>query len=324
MIVVFGLIEPDKFLRGTTFASIFSTQAVIVVLTLGLLVPLTADEYDLSIAGNLGFCSMLIAALNVNSGMPIFWACLIGVLAGLVVGFVNGFLVVGLEVSSFIATLGTGTVLGGLALAVSNQQTIGGVSSHLVTLANNRFLGLSHAFYFSIALALVLWYVLDLTPVGRRLLFVGNGAEVSRLSGISVGRLRWGALMLAGGGAGLAAVINVGIIGAADPTSSSGFLLPAYAAAFLGATTISPGRFNVPGTVITVFFLFTGFTGLQLLGVPAWVQQVFYGGALVIAVAFAQSAQTRRIGNLMRTLRRGERRTLSQTIDEGPADGVPS
>ena len=163
----------------------------------------------------------------------------------------------------------------------------------------------------------MLWYVLDLTPVGRRLLFVGNGAEVSRLSGISVGRLRWGALMLAGGGAGLAAVINVGIIGAADPTSSSGFLLPAYAAAFLGATTISPGRFNVPGTVITVFFLFTGFTGLQLLGVPAWVQQVFYGGALVIAVAFAQSAQTRRIGNLMRTLRRGERRTLSQTIDEG-------
>lgn len=324
MIGVFGLIEPDKFLRGTTFASIFSTQAVIVVLTLGLLLPLTADEYDLSIAGNLGFCSMLIAALNVNSGMPILWACVIGVLAGLVVGFVNGFLVVGLEVSSFIATLGTGTVLGGLALAVSNQQTIGGVSAHLVTLANDRFLGLSHAFYFSIALALIVWYVLDLTPVGRRLLFVGNGAEVARLSGISVGRLRWGALTVAGGAAGLAAVINVGIIGAADPTSSSGFLLPAYAAAFLGATTISPGRFNAVGTVITVFFLFTGFTGLQLLGVPAWVQQVFYGGALVIAVAFAQSAQTRRLSSLMRTLRRGERRTLSQAIDEGPVDGVAS
>ncbi len=290
MIVVFGIIEPSSFLKGTTFASIFSTQSVVLVLTLGLILPLTCDEYDLSIASNLGFCTTLIAALNVNSGVPIIPACLIGVAAGTVVGLFNGLLVLGLGVSSFIATLGTGTVLGGLALAVSNQQTIAGVSPKLIELANDRLFGLSYPFYFAMVVVIVLWWFLDFTPTGRRLLFIGNGAEVARLSGIPVNRLRWMALTLAGFAAGLAAVLNVGIIGAADPTSSSTELLPAYAAAFLGATTISPGRFNALGTAITVFFLYTGFTGLQLLGVPAWVQQVFYGGALIIAVAFAQSS----------------------------------
>jgi ribose transport system permease protein len=290
MIIGFGIIEPSSFLKGTTFASIFSTQSVVLVLTLGLILPLTCDEYDLSIASNLGFCTTLIAALNVNSGIPIVWACIIGVAAGTVVGFFNGLLVIALEVSSFIATLGVGTVLGGLALAVSNQQTIAGVSPKLIELANDRLFGLSYPFYFAMVVVAVLWWFLDFTPTGRRLLFIGNGAEVARLSGIPVNRLRWMALTMAGFAAGLAAVLNVGIIGAADPTSASTELLPAYAAAFLGATTISPGRFNALGTAITVFFLYTGFTGLQLAGVPAWVQQVFYGGALVIAVAFAQSS----------------------------------
>jgi ribose transport system permease protein len=290
MIIGFGLIEPSSFLKGTTFASIFSTQSVVLVLTLGLILPLTADEYDLSIASNLGFCTTLIAALNVNSGVPIVYACIIGVAAGTLVGLVNGFLVIGLQVDSFIATLGTGTVLGGLALAVSNQQTIAGVSPKLIELANDRLFGLSYPFYFAMVVAACIWWFLDFTPTGRRLLFIGNGAEVARLSGIPVNRLRWTALTLAGALAGLAAVLNVGIIGAADPTSSTSLLLPAFAGAYLGATTISPGRFNALGTVITVFFLYTGFTGLQLAGVPAWVQQVFYGGALVIAVAFAQSS----------------------------------
>jgi ribose transport system permease protein len=294
VIVVFGAVEPSSFLSTANFSSIFGTQATLVVLTLGLLLPLTTGDYDLSVASNLGFSAMIVASLNVNEHMPIVWSIVVAIAAGLGVGFLNGLFVVGFGVSSFIVTLGTGTILTGLALAVSHQLTIGGVSSELVGIVDDKALGLSHSFYFAMVVTILLWYVLDFTPVGRRLLFVGHGPDVARLGGIAVNRLRWGALTLAGGLSAVAGVLNVGTVGAADPTSSAGFLLPAYAAAFLGATTISPGRFNPWGTVVTVYFLVTGFTGLELLGVPPWVEQVFYGCALVLAVTLAQLASRRR------------------------------
>jgi ribose transport system permease protein len=295
-IVAFGIVEPQTFLTRHNFETIFSFQAVTLILTLGLLLPLTTGDFDLSIASNLGFSSMLVAVLNVNHHMPILSAVALALLAGVVIGLVNAFVVVVVGVNAFIVTLATGTVLSGLTLAVSDQATVAGVSNGLVSFFGYRIGGLTVAFYIAILLAVALWYLIDFTPVGRRLLFVGTGAEVARLSGVRVARLRWGALIGAAVFASFAGVVNVATVGAADPTSASGYLLPAYAAAFLGATTISPGRFNVWGTVVTVYFLVTGFTGLQLLGIASWIQQVFYGGALVIAVALAQVAARRRAG----------------------------
>jgi ribose transport system permease protein len=130
-------------------------------------------------------------------------------------------------------------------------------------------------------------------PVGRRLLFVGRGRSVARLSGIHVARLRWGALVVSGLISAFAGVLYAGTLGSADPTSGLSFLLPAFAAAFLGATTIMPGRFNPLGSIAAVYFLVTGITGLQLLGVQTFVQQLFYGGALVLAVALSQLARRR-------------------------------
>ena len=125
---------------------------------------------------------------------------------------------------------------------------------------------------------------------------------MSRLSGIRVGRLRWGALVASATLAALAGVTYAGTTGAADPSSGLQFLLPAYAAAFLGATAIQPGRFNPWGSIIAVYFLVTGITGLQLLGVESYVQQLFYGGALVLAVALSQLARRREVpGDLRRT-----------------------
>lgn len=294
VIVVFSIAEPDRFLTTRNFENIFSFQAVTLILTLGLLLPLTTGDFDLSIAPNLGFSSMLIAVLNVHHGMSTPVAVAVALAFGVVVGAFNAFVVVVLEVNAFIVTLASGTVLAGLTLAVSDQATVGGVTPDLVSLVGHRWFGLTAAFYLAIALAVVLWFVFDLTPLGRRLLFVGANAEVARLSGIRVSRLRWGALIGSGVFSALAGAIGVGVVGAADPTSSAGYLLPAYAAAFLGATTISPGRFNVWGTVVTVYFLVTGFAGLQLLGIASWIQQVFYGGALLLAVALAQLAARRR------------------------------
>jgi ribose transport system permease protein len=140
---------------------------------------------------------------------------------------------------------------------------------------------------------MLVWYVLSYTAIGWRLLFVGRGREVARLSGIDVDRARLGALIVSSSFGALAGVLYAGTTGAADPTSGLTYLLPAFAAAFLGATSILPGRFNPIGATIAVYFLVTGITGLSIIGISTFVQNLFYGGALVIAVTLSQIVRGR-------------------------------
>lgn len=296
-VLVFGILRPDTFLTTSNFTTIFGSQAILVVLTLALLAPLTAGDYDLSVAATMTLSCMTLALLNVNHGWSIWTSILAALGVGLAVGIVNGALVVLVEIDSLIATLGTSTFIAGIVLWISDSQTISGVSDTLIDLVVvNRFLGIPLEFYYGIALGVVILYVFELMPVGRRLLFVGRGRSVARLSGIRVARLRWGALAASGVISAFAGVLYAGTLGSADPTSGLSFLLPAFAAAFLGATTIMPGRFNAIGSIAAVYFLVTGITGLQLLGVQTFVQQLFYGGALVLAVALSQLARRRDAG----------------------------
>jgi ribose transport system permease protein len=156
-----------------------------------------------------------------------------------------------------------------------------------------RLFGIPLAFYYAILMAAVIWYVFGYTSVGRRLLFVGRGREVARLSGIQVDRVRFFSLLSSSLIAALAGILYAGTIGAADPNSGNTFLLPAFAAAFLGATAITPGRFNPVGSVVAVYFIVIGITGLTMLGIQSFVQNLFYGGALVLAVALSQLVRKR-------------------------------
>ena len=294
VVVVFGILRPDTFLTTANFSTIFGSQAVLVVLTLALLPPLTAGDYDLSVAATMGLAGMALAILNVNHGWSIGMSIAAAIGIGLLVGIINGAIIVLLGLDSLIVTLGTSTFISGVILWISNSQTISGVSIDLIdNVVVKQFLGIPYAFYYGIALGLIMFYVFEFIPLGRRLLFVGRGRSVARLSGIRVKRLRWGAFVTSGVISAFAGVLYVGTLGSADPTSSLSFLLPAFAAAFLGATTIMPGRFNPLGSIAAVYFLVTGITGLQLLGVQTFVQQLFYGGALVLAVALSQLARRR-------------------------------
>jgi ribose transport system permease protein len=294
VIAVFGAIRPDTFLSWANFSTILGSQAVLVVVTLGLIVPLTAGDYDLSIASVLTLSAMLVAVLNVWAGLPIVAAILLALAAGVLVGFLNGFFVIYFRIHSLIVSLGMGTFIHGLTLWFSDTQTISGVSINLVrAVIITRLLGVPLAFYYALILAIVIWYVFSYTALGQRLLFVGRGREVARLSGINVDRMRWGCLMVSAFLGALAGVIYAGTIGAADPNSGLTYLLPAFAAAFLGATSIQPGRFNPIGSVIAVYFLVTGITGLSILGVSTFVQDLFYGGALIIAVTLSQIVRGR-------------------------------
>jgi ribose transport system permease protein len=290
VIILFGALEADTFLTAANFETIFGSQAVLVVLTLGLLFPLTAGDYDLSVASVLTMSAMIVALLNVNQGWPVGLAIVAALAAGVLVGVVNGMLVTLLEAESLVVTLGSGAFVSGLVFWMSDSNTIGGVSEALSDAVIVReLLGIPLSFFYGLALCVAVWYVLEYRPIGRRLLFVGRGRNVARLSGVRVERVRFGALVASAAVGGLAGVLYAGTIGGADPSSGTSFLLPAYAAAFLGATSIVPGRFNPWGSILAVYFLVTGVTGLQLLGADSYVQQLFYGGALILAVALSQA-----------------------------------
>jgi ribose transport system permease protein len=293
--IVFGILRPNTFLTSANLSSILASQAVLVVVTLALIIPLTAGDYDLSVASIVGLSAMLVAILNVNLGWPVGMALLAALLAGLLVGLVNGALVVLLQIDSLIVTLGMSTFVTGIVLWISGSNTVSGVSQNLVRpIIVWRLLGVPLEFFYALGVGLIVWYVFRYMPVGKRVLVVGRGREVARLSGIRVGAVRWGALVCSATIAAFGGILYAGTSGAAGPSSGLELLLPAFAAAFLGATTIQPGRFNAWGTLIAVYFLVTGITGLQLMGAESYVQNLFYGAALVLGVAFSQVVRRRR------------------------------
>lgn len=295
VVLVFSLLRPDTFPTAANFQTIFGTQSVQLVITLGLLIPLTAGEFDLSVAAVMGFGATMIGWLNVNHHWAISLAIVATLAIGLFIGAVNALLVVRIGVPSLIATLGTGTLITGIGFGISNSVTIGGISQGLINaMTHSLLLGLPVAFFIGVLGCFLLWYVFDFTPTGRHLLFVGEGREVARLAGLRVDRMRAGSLIASALVCTIAGIMQAGVVGAADPGGGASFLLPAFAGAFLGQTAIKPGRFNPWGTFVAVYFLVTGITGLQLLGAQGWVQDVFYGASLVIAVSLARVAAYRR------------------------------
>ncbi len=295
LILVLGWFKPDQMFAWNSYAVMFGSTAMIVVLTLGLLIPLTTGDFDLSVASTMALASMLIAVLNVRMGWSIEGAIVMALLAGMAVGAVNAVFVLWFGIHSLIVTLGTGYFINGVVLWISGSNVISGVSMDLVNaVILTRFFGIPLGFWFATVLTVVIWYVFQHTALGRRLLFVGRGREGARLSGVNVSRVRAGSLIASGAIAALAGVLYTGMRGAADPSSALSFLLPAFAAAFLGSTTLYPGRFNAPGAFVAVFFLSTGIMGLNFLGVPSFVQNLFYGGGLVVAVSISQLIRKRR------------------------------
>lgn len=292
VIVAFSLARPDTFATAENFQAIFGSQAVLLIVTMGLLVALTAGEFDLSIAGVLNMSLVLVGYLNVEQGWPIGVAVLAALAVGVLIGLFNAFFVIVVGIESIVVTLGTGTLLLGLSLGIKNLA-IPGISDSLIDVVRTELLGIQLGFWYGLLLTALVWYVFRYTPLGRYLFFVGAGRDVAKLAGIRVNRIRVGALVASAGAAALGGVMLAGLLGASDPNAGSAYLLPAFAGAFLGSTAITPGRFNPWGSFIAVYFLVTGITGLQLMGLSGWIEQVFYGGSLVLAVTFSRLAAKR-------------------------------
>jgi ribose transport system permease protein len=293
MALYFYVQVPDTFATHGTFSSIFGSQQVLVFLAMSALVTLAVGEFDLSVAAVMGLTATTIPVLAGVHGMDVWLACLIGVGAAVLAGAVNAFFVVVMDVSSFVVTLGTGTLMTGIAQFISGTNIVSVNSPGLADFATADVLGMPISFYYGIALALFLAYVLSWTPVGRSMVFVGANREVARLAGIRVQQVRFGAYIAGGLLAGLSGLLLVATVGGFDSASSASYLLPALAAVFLGTAVVQPGAFNPIGTLVAIYFLTTGIFGLQLLGYSGWIQNAFYGAGLVVAVTLAKVVRDR-------------------------------
>lgn len=296
MIVVYGLAAPSTFLTVGTFDTIAGSQEPLVFISFALLVTFLVGEFDLSVASMLGLSATLLPVLYTLHHVALPLAIIISVLAGVVAGAVNGFLVIVVRVSPIVATLGTGTLWLGVALGISNLETVGGLPSSIANISNWPLFGLPISFYYGILLMLVIAYVIRYTPVGRHAIFVGANREVARLAGIRVNRIRFLTYVMSGTLCGVGGAILVCGLGGFDPSSSQSYLLPGFSAVFLGTAVVKPGTFNPVGTMIAIYFLNTGIVGLEVLGVSGWVSDVFYGAALVIAVSVSALVRRRQLG----------------------------
>ncbi len=287
LIAGYSLFVPS-FFSVSTFQIVLGSQATQIVITLAVVVALLGGEFDLSVANVMAVAATAVVTLNTDYAWPIGWTILAVIAAALAFGALNAFISVRIGVPSIITTLGSGTLLMGAANGWAGSAPRAGVDQRLIDFVSLDVLGAPLAIYVTFAIGIGIYYVLEHTPAGRAFVFSGQNAEVARLAGIRVARMRSASLVWSSLLSSVAGILLVGITGASVPAVASGYLLPAFAGAFLGSTVIRPGRFNVAGVFIAIYFLVTGVTGLQLLGYTGWVNDVFYGFSLVLAVVLTQ------------------------------------
>lgn len=287
MIGVYSALEPSTFATGGTFKVIFGFGSVpYIFLSMAFLCTVIVGEFvDLSVASILGLCATVVPVLTVFDHFSVAVASLIAVAVGISAGAINGLLVVYVGVNTIVVTLGMSTLLTGIALEIAHLGAVSGLSISFGKLALANVGGLPVSFYYGLGITLLFAYVLAFTPLGRHMQFVGANREVSRLAGVRVNAIRFGAFVAAGALCGLGGVVVAAGVGGFDPSTSVTYLLPTVSAAFLGTAVIRPGRFNPLGAFVAVYFLATGIIGLQELDNGAgWISDVFYGAALIIAV----------------------------------------
>ncbi|MFT3873914.1 MAG: ABC transporter permease [Nocardioides sp.] len=275
---------------------VLGNNAVVLLLALAALFPLVCGFFDFSLGSTAVFASVLCAGLQTKSGLPLIVAIIIPLLISVGIGLLNGLFVTRFKMSPFVTTLGMATLFSGVTIWYCNGRTfVLDGSSALISFGSSRWFDLPAVFFVVLIVAAVIWYFFRHTPYGRSLYAIGSNATSARLVGVPVDRNVWTAFVVSALISGLAGVLLLGRQGSATAVDGGSLLFPALAAVFLGATAITPGFFNVVGTVISAVFVSISVSGLTLMGASGWATNVFNGGALLLAVGLSTYLGRRRL-----------------------------
>jgi ribose transport system permease protein len=278
--------------------NVLGNQGVIGLLALAIMIPLVCGEFDFSVGSIAGFTQVLCAGFMARQGWPLPLVIVLVIAIGALIGLNTGYTVAKVGVNSLIVTLGVASVLLGVVnWYTGGQSIINGISKSLIDVGSSNFFGIPGTIYILAVVAVLVWYLLEHTPYGRYLHSIGSNREAARLVGLPVQRYVMLAFVLSGTLASIAGVLLVARNGVANPQVGTVFTtLQALSAAFLGATAFKPGRFTVPGTLVAIFFLAFTVTGLSLAGVDNWINDVFNGAALFVAVLISTIIGRHRAG----------------------------
>lgn len=295
LIALFSILLPNTFPTALNLRAIISDKSIIALLSLAAMIPMVAGRIDLTVGYGIVLWHILAISLQVWYGLPWAVAVLIVLLLGALVGFMNGILVEIAKIDAFIATLGTGTVLYALALWHTGGRQVVGVLPQGFYAVNGTFVfGLPITGFYILGITIALWLILEYTPVGRYLYAIGANQTAAALNGIPTRKFVVGAFVTSGVMTALAGVLLASKLRIGQASVGLEFLLPALVGAFLGSTTIKPGRVNVWGTIVGVAILAVGISGIQQFGGSFWVEPMFNGLTLLVAIGIAGYAQRKK------------------------------
>lgn len=297
LIVLFSIMLPDTFPTALNLRSIIANKTIIAILSLAAMIPMACGRIDLTIGYGIVLWHILAISLQTMFGLPWPVAVVIVLLLGALTGLLNGLLVEVAKIDSFIATLGTGTVIYAIALwHTGGRQVVGVLPDGFLALNGTFLFGLPITGYYVLALALVMWIIFEYSPIGRYVYAIGASPKAAALNGIPVRRFVVGAFIVSGTLSAVAGVLLASRLRIGQASVGLEYLLPALVGAFLGSTTIKPGRVNVWGTMIGVIILAVGIAGIQQIGGSFFVEPLFNGVTLLVAIGIAGYAQRRRGG----------------------------
>jgi len=285
------------FPTSANLRNVAANESILVIVALAAMVPMVAERFDLSVGAIVATSAITTAKMLTAWNFPVVAGIVGGILVGAVIGLVNGVIIAHYNANSLVITLGMSTLLAGVGSYLTGNNTLLGVPQSLLNFGNLSWLGIPRPVWLFVIVALIVAFVLGGTVFGRRLLATGSNESAARLVGMPVSRTILIALVISGALSGLAGVLLLARTGSAAAGVGSGYTLPAVAAIFLGSTTIRPGRFTVIGTLVGVFFVAISVNGLTLAGAQDWVEPVFNGGAVVVAVAAAAILAKKRLGS---------------------------
>lgn len=295
LIVLFSIMLPDTFPTWLNARSILADKSIIALLALAATLPMMAGRIDLTVGFGIVLWHIMAISFQVKYGIPWPMSIVLIIVCAGFVGLVNGVLVEVAKVDAFVATLGTGTILYALALwHTDGRQIIGTLPPAFLAINSASPLGIPVPAFYVVGLAVILWIVTERLPIGRFVYAIGANEKAAALNGIPVRRYVIGVFVASGVITGLAGCVLGAKLRIGQANVGLDFLLPALVGAFLGSTTIKPGRVNVWGTVCGILILAVGISGIQLFGGAFFVEPLFNGTTLVLAIALAAFAQRRR------------------------------
>ena len=296
LIVVFSVLKGDTFLTAFTFQSTINSRSINAMVALAVMIPLASNNFDLSVASILGVSQVLANGLQTQQGLSWQLAMILCVLLGALIGFINGLLVTRAKINSFIATLGSGTLLLGINQWYTGGRQVVGILPADFTAISGKipFNGIPAAVTYVLAIAVILWVAFDYLPLGRFLYVIGDSPRAATLTGISIPLYVTVAFVASGTLAAFAGIVLQAQLQIRQSTVGQELMLPAFTGALLGATAIRPGRPNVWGTLLAVAVLAVAVAGLTQLGAPFFVENLFNRAMLVLAVGLAGVTHRRR------------------------------